>query len=246
MRYLLLVSLLLLGSVVAQPGRPLSSKDLIKLKNAGIDSQLVVKMIGSHGLTSDTTLDSILALQQEGLDPVVVRAALSALQPSTGSSGDDHPPSVRTQIEAGFFVEKSGASTPLPVEVPRQRSTGAMRAMATGGFGAVKMRGELSGSTSSLQLTAPITITLRCPEGLGAEDFQLISLQAKKDHREFTMSKMTPFGGMSTGPDSIPLRFEKVERGTFKAQLVNLNPGEYGFASRSAGATKVYTFGLKQ
>lgn len=246
--------LLTLTLVFGQRSKPITADDLIKMKSAGLDSQTVVKLIETNGSTIDTSADAILALKNAGVDSSVIRAAISSTRPDSSSliTSPLTQPSGPIPEEAGIYVQENDKFRTLPVEIPKQKSTSPFKVMATGGFGSVKVQGELKGSKSSLQLTAPVVLIVRCPAGMNIESYQLLTVESKKDTREFTTSRMSAFRGMSSGQSDkevINIRFEKIGPQTFRTPPSNLKRGEYGIYNATggpmAGLAKMYTFGVQ-
>jgi hypothetical protein len=248
--------LMLLPAALGQPKKPLTADDLVQMKKAGFDDPTMVRAIETNGSAIDTSAQGLLALKDAGLSDAVIRAALSgrkteseAKEPPFKSSNDPE------SGEVGVYFMEEGNLKPLPAEVIKQRGTSPFKLMATGGFRGVKTSGTVVGGKSSLQLAGhAIVLVIRCPQGMTADEYQVLILDAKKDHREFMMGKMGFLRGPSSGADSkdiVNAKFEKIAPNTYKATtLTELKAGEYGVYGSPAGGPpgssgKLYTFGIQ-
>jgi hypothetical protein len=182
-----------------QGKKPLTAEGLIQMKKAGFDEQTMIKAIEANGATVDTSAQGLMSLKDAGLGDAVIRATLLASNPERASlPSASTPTSSLIPEEVGVYLADSGKIKPLPAEVVKFGSTSPFRMMATAGFGATRIKGKVAGAKSPVQLSGPIVLVLRCPEGVSPDAYQLLILDTKKNSREFTTGKMSMFGGMSS------------------------------------------------
>jgi len=248
----LLLILSTVGLVQAQAKKPLTSDDLIQMKKANFDDQMVVNAIAADGVSIDTSVRGLMALKSAGVSDKVINAVLAAATPKTSApnAADEQDKSVPDEI--GAYVIEKDSLTLLPVEIVNVKTAGVLGMAFTYGLKKAKVQGTVSGSKSSTQLTTPVTLVLRCPDGTAPSEYQLVPLDPKKDSREFTEAK-AGITGESGGvnKEAITMKFEKVARNTYKATLTNLRNGEYGIlapgalaSANGASSGKLYTFGV--
>lgn len=246
-----LISLVAVNFLTGQTKKPLTSDDLIQMKKAGFDDQTVVGAILANGVSLDTSVQGLMKLKSGGVSEKVIDAALSAAAPkATTSNGNEPDKGIPDEI--GAYVIMKGSLTPLPVEIVNFRTAGILGAAFTYGLKKAKFQGTLNGVKSSTQLTTPVTLVLRCPDGTAPAEYQLVPLEVKKDSREFTEAKAGLTGASGgVNKEAIAMKFEKIGRNTYKATVSDLRTGEYGIlapgalaSANGASSGKLYTFGL--
>lgn len=238
-------------SLDGQAKKALTSADLVQMKNAGFDDQTIINAINANGVSVDTSVQGLIALKQSGLSEKVIDAALAAAAPkpapADAASTDSGLPE-----DIGAYAMVKGTLTLLPVEVVNFKTGGVLGAALTDGFKKAKLQGTVPGDRSSEELTAPVTIVLRCADGTAPTEYQLIQLDTKKDRREFTESKVG-ITGASGGVDkqAIAISFQRIGHDTYKGTLSDLRSGQYGFlapgalaSANGASSGKLYTFGI--
>jgi len=250
------LSLLLILSTVAplraQAKKPLTSDDLIQMKKANFDDQMVVNAIAADGVSIDTSVHGLMALKSAGVSDKVINAVLAAATPKTSAPNAAEEQDKSVPDEIGAYVMVKDSMTALPVEIVNVKTAGMLGTVMTYGLKKAKIQGTVSGSKSSTQLTTPVTLVLRCPDGTAPTEYQLVPLDGKKDSREFTEAK-TGITGESGGvnKEAIAMKFDKIGRNTYKATLSDLRNGEYGIlapgalaSANGASSGKLYTFGV--
>ena len=81
----LLLILSTVGLVQAQAKKPLTSDDLIQMKKANFDDQMVVNAIAADGVSIDTSVRGLMALKSAGVSDKVINAVLSAATPKSSA-----------------------------------------------------------------------------------------------------------------------------------------------------------------
>ncbi|MBI3645445.1 MAG: hypothetical protein HY233_05740 [Acidobacteriales bacterium] len=232
-----------------QAKKPLTSDDLIQMKKAGFDEQTMIRAIEANGVSIDTSLQGLLALKNSGLGGAVINSALSAAAPKSPPVSAAIEPNGLPD-EVGLYLARAGTLVAVQPEVVNFKTGGMLKAVATYGIAKAKFNGTVRGEKSSIQVTSPIEVVLRCQDGTAPSEYQLVMLEAKKDHREFTAGR-AGLTGASMGLDksAIALKFDKIGKNTYKTQISVLKRGEYGFlapgavsTSNMASSGKMYTF----
>jgi hypothetical protein len=236
---------------IAQAKKPLTADDLIQMKKAGFDDQIAINAIAANGVSLDTSVQGLTTLKSAGVTDKVINAALSAAAPKPAVSNTAEPDK-GIPDEIGAYVKTKDVLAPLPVEVVNFKTAGVFGSAISYGIKKAKAKGTVPGPNSSTQLTAPVTLVLRCADGIAPTEYQLIALESKKDGREFTEGKFG-LGSASTGvdKDAIQIKFEKIARSTYRGTIAELKKGEYGIlapgavaSANGASSGKLYTFGV--
>jgi hypothetical protein len=231
--------------------KPLTLQDLVQMQKAGFDDQTVTGAIAANGVSLDTSVQGLIALKSAGISEKVINAALAAAAPKAASLS---PPEQDKGIpdEIGAYVKTKDTLTLLPVEVVNFRTSGVFGSAISYGIKKAKAKGTVPGASSSFRLTAPVTLILRCADGIAPTEYQLLALESRKDDREFTEGKFG-LASVSTGvdKDAIQVKFEKIARNTYRGTIAEMKKGEYGIlapgavaSANGASSGKLYTFGV--
>lgn len=236
----------------AQAKKPLTSDDLIQMKKANFDDQMVVNAIAADGVSIDTSVHGLMVLKSAGVSDKVINAALAAATPKSPLANSSGEQDKAVPDEIGAYVIVKDSLTALPVEIVNFKTAGMFTAAITYTLKKVKVQATVNGSKSSTQLPNPVALVLRCPDGTAPTEYQLVPLEVKKDSREFTEAK-AGITGTSGGvnKEAITMKFDKIGRNTYKAMLSDLRNGEYGIlapgalaSANGASSGKLYTFGV--
>lgn len=244
--------LVVAAGVNGQTKKPLTSDDLIQMRNADFDEQTVISAIAANGVYLDTSVHGLTALKSAGISDKVINAALSAGTPKAAPSANGSEQEKGIPDEIGSYVVVKDALTPLPVEIVNFKTGGLLGAAFSYGLKKAKLQGTVAGTKSSIQLMAPVALVLRCADGTAPTEYQLVALDSKKENREFTEAKVGLTGASAgVNKDAISMKFEKIGRNAYKATVSDLKKGEYGIlapgalaSANGASSGKLYTFGI--
>lgn len=220
-----------------------STNALIKLKQAGVDDDIVTAMQeAKSGKTIPTTTNLVT------------------------SNGDINDPMSPHSVGIYYYTERDGQRkmTEMQPNVVTQTRTGGMFGSAmTYGILKVKIKAKVSGVSANLQVadTQPVFYfylnendnSMRAVKAFPANinQFQLVKFFVKDKGREVTVGKANAFGGKFGISDEylVEFSYEKVKDGVFKVTPKQiLANGEYGFyllgTGEGTGAT-FFDFGVK-
>ncbi|CAN5373783.1 hypothetical protein BH10ACI1_BH10ACI1_09220 [soil metagenome] len=223
----------------------LSTNSLIKLKQAGVDDEIVNAMLESKsGRTMTTTTTNS----------------------SNVSNNDPNDPMSPHNIGIYYYVEKDGQRKMFEMEpnvVTQTRAGGMFGSAMTYGIMKVKVKAKVPGISANMQIseTNPVFYfylnendnSMRAVKAFPANinQFQLIKFHVKDKGREVTVGKANAFGGKFGISDEylVEFSFEKIKDGVFKVTpKTTLANGEYGFyligTGEGTGAT-FFDFGVK-
>jgi hypothetical protein len=232
-----------------QAKKPLTSDDLIKIKKTGFDDQIAINAIAANGVSLDISVQGLMTLKSAGVSDNVISAALAA---SKATPAFPVEPDKDIPDEIGVYVKTKNDLSVLPVEVVNFKTAGMLGHVFSYGLKKAKLKGTVPGAYSSARLTAPVTLVLRCADGVAPTEYQLIPLEGKADNREFTEGTIG-FASVSTGvdKDSQQIKFEKIARNTYRGTIPEMKKGEYGIlapgavaSANGASSGRLYTFGV--
>jgi len=218
------------------------------MKKAGFSDEMIVKAIESNGATVDSSVDGLMLLKNGGLSDSVIAAALASR--SGRPTALAKPFTGQVPEEVGVHHVSGSSLKPLPVELVSMKAAGMWKTMA---FMKASLLGSISGSRSSTQMSGPVQVVIRCPDGTVPSEYLLVMLEQKKASREFLAGKGGATG-VSMGVEEkskVSVQFEKIAPNVYRASIDTLTPGEYGFlapgslsSATIASTSKMYTFGV--
>ena len=245
-RYAFLVALLLILCAIASAQDALKNEHIVDLKKAGMDDATVLKLIESRSSSFDTTVRALVALKEAGISDTVINAIIAA------GRGDDSGGLFDVPEEIGVYTNLRERLVPLKTEIVTWRTGGELKKLY-GNRG--HLNGVVSKPLSTLHLDSKPEFIVRVPDGVAAEEYQLLRLWKKGDRREFRIVT----GGVihsNSGPDDnlVGVDVERVGSRLYRIRpSLPLQSGEYGFLAPAAATTasaassgKIYTFRVDQ
>ena len=141
--------------------------------------------------------------------------------------------------------------TELQPEIVNWQTGGFVKTHATLFIVKGDVNGKIPGPRSAVQLSAPVDLIVKTPEGTSVTEYQLLHLHTKDNRREFravTGGVIHQSGGAVR--DSLSFEPRKIADRTWRIRLDRLSNGEYGLlppgiSSASISASgKMYTFSV--
>lgn len=236
-----------------------SSDALIRLKQDGVDEDVIAAMIDAAGAAPAPGTRRRIALNRAQPAP----RAISWYPPTPSESGI-------------YFLKELGAEGQLVLVEPsiytQSKSTGAWKQALTYGIAKVRYKTVLSGAHARLQITdrrptfyfyfdVPNAGLSSANSAWGpatsANEFILARLDVKKSSRELEVGESGQYTGQKYGVATKASRdfdYERLEPGVYKVTpKADLEDGEYcflyagGVATSGAGAgPKLFDFGVKK
>lgn len=222
------------------------------MTKAGLDENIIVQTINSQPAKFSTTADDLIKLKQAGVSDRVLAAMLSKENPTASASASSTsalPPGVD---EIGvYYKTKEGTWKEMDPEIINFKSGGFLKSFASQGIVKEDMNGHLKGATAKLVLTRPVEFLIYAPDGVVADEYQLLKLRVNSNNREFRSST----GGVfhtSTGAkrDDVPFVANKIAPHLYEFSVpADGAVGEYGIlppgsvsTSNAASGGVIYTF----
>jgi len=231
----------------------MGNQDVLELVNLGLPDDIVIQKIQSAPTTNfDTSVTGLKSLKSAKVSDAIIRVMIN---PKAAVNTPPPPPAESSNLpkEIGVYVVLKTKLTEVEPEIVGWQTGGVLKSMATLGLDKGHINGKIMKSRSPLRITNPAEFVIRTPEGTSVTEYQLLSLYVKSNRREFRA--MT--GGIlhaTGGAERTAMEFksEKIGERTWRIQLQNLSPGEYGFlppgvsSASISSSGKMYTFGVKE
>jgi hypothetical protein len=230
----------------------LSASAMIELKAAGV-SQNVIEAMLSTNIKSSQNAGMTVSPHQPAPTPAPPQAA-----PAVPSNKNPEVPD-----EIGVYYLQKDKLISIDPEIVNWKTGGVVKEYATLGWDKGHVNGTIRGPHSNLDLTyksdssmrmmgvgGTLEFYLRTRDGDSASEYQFLKFWEKSDRREFRTFTGGVFHASGGAQDNVlEFKFEKIAPRTFKVDLSNLNPGDYGFlppgsaaSSSAASQGKIYTF----
>lgn len=251
---------------------PLTKEQIIQLYKAGLPDDVIVARIKAAPNPVQLSTDDLVTLKTAGVSDSVIRA-LVASGPETGSAnppaGDPNDPAAPHDPGLYLLTVSRGGGTKL-VQMERagashEKTAHILTHVATAGIVKGKIKAEIPGPRATVRSAEPKPVFyMYFPStgNLGSADtitspsqFSLMSLEAKKDHRETTVEKIG-FASASAGIDEKRVfKFVAEKVRPYVYRIIpdgSLQSGEYAFiaatgmgGTASAASVVVFDFGVE-
>lgn len=249
------------NTLIAQARKPLTSADLVQMKTMGFDDQTGVNAIAADGVSLDTSIQGMEALNKSGLSGEVVDDALaaaaskqaesagaaigSALSPTGQESANLQEPEY---VNSVCYLDSTGELKPLAHESVTAEVK--VHALGLGGVGAgYEIHGEHSPVHFATGSPIEFIVKLESRDVDPATQVLLYSLRSGSGKRQLYISR-SYYMGLGKKSDMTnrqgQLNFAKYGQNSVKIVPASLlPPGEYAFAVGSQSSTRTaFTFGV--
>lgn len=234
----------------------LGNDDVVALVAAGVDNDVIVAKIDATATAFDTSVATLIALSEAGVDAGVLEAMARATRPAP-------PPSEFAGTPCpgpGVYVDVGDALFALDMDTVARIGDGGLVATAADvAYGILPTRASatIAGAAAALRTTSPRPEFWFClpapaaafdaPAGVDALGFVLVAhkVSRRRDERRFDLARFWLFGA-SMGPSRRSLRpvaFTEVAPNVFQATPeAPLAPGEYGFYYAAVPSLAAYEY----
>ncbi len=244
-----------LGQESKQPqARSLEVADVVTLLQSGMGEDVVISKLQKDGKAFDLSAEDLMTLKKAGATNAVLKMMLS---PSIGSAipTTQQPAAAAASglpDEQGVYAKIKGEWKQIDPEIVNMRTANMLGAAFSYGISKAKIKGDIDGTRSKVQLAGPVEILVRCADGVSASEYNVVKMEEKAGRREFEAAKMgfaSAQGGVRKGV--VAVKFEKVGKATYTGVLSNVSRGEYGIlppgaatSATTGSAGKIYTFSI--
>ena len=230
------IGILLITAVLLTAGQPLTNQNIIRMVQAGVPSELVLKTIRSADSCEFSMLPGeLMALGQAKVPENVIKAMAAKIINVANSVPAATSVSVATEpdspgpMDVGVYYNDSTGWQDVPAEIVDFKTGGVIKHLVT--FGIVKgdVNGHVNWGKSITPQKSGLDLLVRTPEGVSITEYQLLRLRTHHGSREFR----TITGGvfhLAGGEARDEKRFasKKIAPRTYEIKLADLKPGEYG------------------
>ncbi len=261
MRFAFRAAVLVAALAVALLGQqPLDNKAVIKLHNAGLTDDTILRMIASEPGHFATGVDDIIAFKRAGISERIIAAVLNkstsapaavpTATPSPAQVPQASPTPAGPHSVTDVFYKKGDGWVAIQAEPVSWKAGGILKSVATVGVKKRDINGTVAGSSSKDKLTLPAEFVMYIPGGVDMREYQLLHLRSHDGAREFRAAIGDDFH-ISGGRDLVPFDYKAVTRRGFQIDLKDLAPGEYGWVPPDAALNahdanappgKIFTF----
>jgi hypothetical protein len=229
----------------------MTNDSVVRMAKAGLSDDLIVQTIGSQPGQYATDADSLVALKQAGISERVITAMIN--KGRIRLTGPDTPVVLSDVNEIGvYYKDRNGKWQPIESEVVHIKSGGFIKSTVTNGIIKPDRNGHVNGRESKLLLPRPIEFLIYTPDGVDANEYDLLRFRLNSNSREFrawTGGVIHSTGGAQR--DEVPFKPEKTAPHTYQFTVGTDTPGgEYGILPPGTGNVtnggKIYTFAISE
>lgn len=246
-------------------GEVLTDQTIISLVQAGLGPDTIVAKINASRGSYDTSTNALIDLKHANVPDAVIAAMVNRSKSPVMANAmfDNTSPDPMAPHSAGIYVldpRGAGKMTRIDATVSNQTKTSNILGYAfTYGLSSAKVKTVIPNSTARVQTAGsrpvfyfffnqsnPLASLTDFSTGFTASatspnEFSLIRLEKKKDHREAVVGSVA-FASVKSGISDkarIAFSYDDVAPGVFKVTpSMDLPPGEYGFVYSVNGSDK--------
>jgi hypothetical protein len=228
----------------------LTNDSIMKMVKVGLGDDLIVQTINAQPGHYTTDADALVSLKEAGVSDRVINSMVnkSRRQITPAREVEAAVPEVN---EIGvYYKDRGGNWVPVEPEIVHIKSGGFIKSTVTHKIIKVDHNGRINGPQSKLALSAPIQFLIYVPEGVSANEYDLLKFRLHSDSREFRVLT----GGVihSTGGaerDEVPFAPTKIAPRTYQFTVEDkVGGGEFGILPPGTGNVtnggKIYTFAI--
>jgi hypothetical protein len=264
------------GKAQMQVRKALVNQDVVLMVKSKFADSTIIKLIRANETQFDVSVPAVLQLKSAGVSQGVIETMIAASTTKTvvaattpapiarpnsaPTPAGQEPKALEMPDEIGVFLRTNGKLMAIEPEIVSWRTGGVVKHELTLGLDRGHINGTVRGSRSELDLTSAsgvggvLEFLVRCADGDGVSEYQLIHFWIKSDRREFRTVTGGVFHESGGAQDNvIDFKHEKVSARTYKIELKNPGAGEYGFLAPGTTASltassqgKIYTFRIAE
>jgi hypothetical protein len=207
----------------------LTVADIEMLLSVKMTDDVIIAKAKRSGKPVELSTEEMIHLKKAGASDNLIRQLLTV---GTAPGLSEAVPAntqalAAARRELGVYYKTGQIWMELLTEVVNFKSSGLLKAYTF----RMDLNGMIAGASSKKTLKTPIEILLVTPEGVNANEYQLVRLKAKGTQREFRYMS-SGVGGAKSGVerDAVAFDFRKLEPGQFSISLPSsVVAGEYAF-----------------
>jgi len=247
-------------------GEVLTDQTIVSLVSAGLGPDTIIAKINASRGNYDTSTDALIHLKQASVPDSVIAAMVNRSKSpvmSNASFDNSNPDPLAPHSPGIYLLDGRGAGRMERIDatVSNQTKTSNIIGFAlTYGLSSAKMKTVIPNPTARVQTSGgrptfyfffnqnsslASLADFNTGFSIGAStpnEFSLIHLQRKRDHREAVIGSLGFASAKSGISDKarVAFTYEDVAPGVFKVTpSIDLPPGDYGFVYSVAGSTSI-------
>ena len=240
------------GPLQTKAPKTLTNDSIVRMVKAGLGDDLILQTIAAQPANYTTDADALVALKEAGVSDRIITGIVTKARRRLIEAREAAVVVPEVNEIGVYYKDRTGNWVPIEPEIVHIKSGGFIKSTVTRGIIKPDKNGHLKGRESKLTLQRPIQFLLYVPEGVSANEYDLLRFRLNSDSREFR----TLTGGVfhSTGGadrDEIPFRPSRTAPRIYQFTLDEKVPGgEFGILPPGTGNVtnggKIYTFAITE
>jgi hypothetical protein len=238
------------GPLASTKAPAMDNDSVLKMAKAGLGDDLIIETINTQPGKYVTDADALVGLKTAGVSDRVITAMINKSRRQI-TNVPEKPVELSDVNEIGvYYKDQTGKWTAIEPEIVHIKSGGWLKSTATHGIIKEDRNGHLNGRESKLALQCPIDILIYVPEGVSANEYDLLRFRINSDNREFRVLTGGVFHSTG-GADRDEVKFTPVKTAQHTYQFTvnkDTGGGEYGILPPGTGNVtnggKIYTFAI--
>lgn len=240
------------GPLQTKAPKTLTNDSIVRMVKAGLGDDLILQTIAAQPANYTTDADALVALKEAGVSDRIITGIVTKARRRLIEAREAAVVVPEVNEIGVYYKDRTGNWVPIEPEIVHIKSGGFIKSTVTRGIIKPDKNGHLKGRESKLTLQRPIQFLIYVPEGVSANEYDLLRFRLNSDSREFR----TLTGGVfhSTGGadrDEIPFKPSRTAPRIYQFTLDEKVPGgEFGILPPGTGNVtnggKIYTFAITE
>lgn len=240
------------GPLQTKAPKTLTNDSIVRMVKAGLGDDLILQTIAAQPANYTTDADALVALKEAGVSDRIITGIVTKARRRLIEAREAAVVVPEVNEIGVYYKDRTGNWVPIEPEIVHIKSGGFIKSTVTRGIIKPDKNGHLNGRESKLTLQRPIQFLIYVPEGVSANEYDLLRFRLNSDSREFR----TLTGGVfhSTGGadrDEIPFKPSRTAPRIYQFTLDEKVPGgEFGILPPGTGNVtnggKIYTFAITE
>ena len=240
------------GPLQTMAPKTLTNDSILRMVKAGLGDDLILQTITAQPGNYTIDADALVGLKELGVSDRIITGMVTKSRRRLIEAREAAVVVSEVDEIGVYYKDRTGNWVEIEPEIVHIKSGGFIKSTVTNGIIKPDKNGHINGRESKLTLQRPIQFLIYVPEGVSANEYDLLKFRLNSDSREFR----TLTGGVfhSTGGadrDEIPFKPSRTAPRTYQFTLDEKVPGgEFGILPPGTGNVtnggKIYTFAITE
>jgi hypothetical protein len=232
--------------------KTLTNESILRMVKAGLGDELILQTVTAQPGNYTTDADALVALKEAGVSDRIITGMVTKSRRRLIEAQKAAVVVPEVNEIGVYYKDRTGNWVAIEPEIVHIKSGGFIKSTITNGIIKQDKNGHINGRESKLTLQRPIQFLIYVPEGVSANEYDLLKFRLNSSSREFR----TLTGGVfhSTGGadrDEIPFNPSHTAPRVYQFTLdEKLSGGEFGILPPGTGNVtnggKIYTFAITE